>query len=51
LQQLSYDVGDKLGFVEATIEYALRRGDVSEDLKNYLRALGQKIEFEDKYLA
>jgi len=46
-----YDVGDKLGFVEATIEYALRRGDLSEDLKNYLRVLVQKIEFEDKYLA
>ena len=32
-----YDVGDKLGFVEATIDYALRRGDISEDLMNYLR--------------
>lgn len=34
-----YDVGDKLGFVEATIEYALRRGDLADDLMNYLRNL------------
>lgn len=39
-----YDVGDKLGFVEATIEYALRRGDLSEELMNYLRVLVQKAE-------
>ncbi|HZK56535.1 MAG TPA: UTP--glucose-1-phosphate uridylyltransferase GalU [Desulfosporosinus sp.] len=37
-----YDVGDKLGFVEATIEYALRREDISQDLMNYLRVLIQK---------
>ena len=41
-----YDVGDKLGFVEATIEYALRRGDLSEDLMSYLRVLIQKAELE-----
>lgn len=41
-----YDVGDKLGFVQATIEYALRRGDLSEDLMNYLQALVQKAEIE-----
>lgn len=34
-----YDVGDKLGFVQATIEYALRREDLSEDLMSYLIAL------------
>lgn len=39
-----YDVGDKLGFVEATIDYALRRGDISEDLMNYLRQLVQKAD-------
>jgi len=41
-----YDVGDKLGFVEATIEYALRRGDLSEELMNYLRVLVQKADIE-----
>lgn len=34
-----YDVGDKLGFVQATIEFALRRKDLSEDIMNYLRVL------------
>lgn len=34
-----YDVGDKLGFVQATIEYALRRKELSEDLMAYLRNL------------
>lgn len=34
-----YDVGDKLGFLEATIEYALRREDLSEELSAYLRNL------------
>jgi UTP--glucose-1-phosphate uridylyltransferase len=41
-----YDVGDKLGFVEATIEYALRRGELSEDLMNYLRVLVRKAEID-----
>lgn len=39
-----YDVGDKLGFVEATIDYALRRGDLSEGLMNYLRATVRKFD-------
>ncbi|HZK83235.1 MAG TPA: UTP--glucose-1-phosphate uridylyltransferase GalU [Desulfosporosinus sp.] len=39
-----YDVGDKLGFVEATIEYALRREGLSEDLMNYLRVLVRNAE-------
>ena len=32
-----YDVGDKLGFIQATIEYALRREDLAEPLMQYLR--------------
>lgn len=36
-----FDVGDRLGFVEATIEYALRREDLAEDLSAYLRDLVQ----------
>ncbi|MGL4848747.1 MAG: UTP--glucose-1-phosphate uridylyltransferase GalU [Clostridium sp.] len=34
-----YDVGDKQGFLEATIEYALRREDLKEGFKTYLKAL------------
>ncbi|MFC4779322.1 UTP--glucose-1-phosphate uridylyltransferase GalU [Paenibacillus sp. GCM10023252] len=31
-----YDVGDKLGFVQATIDLALEREDLGEDIKRYL---------------
>jgi UTP--glucose-1-phosphate uridylyltransferase len=31
-----YDVGDRLGFLEATIEYALRRDDLSANLYQFL---------------
>ncbi len=34
-----YDVGDKQGFLEATIEYALRREDLAAGLKEYLLSL------------
>ena len=34
-----YDVGDKLGFIEATVEYALRREELREDLLTYLNKL------------
>jgi UTP--glucose-1-phosphate uridylyltransferase len=31
-----YDVGDKLGFLEATVEYALRREDLKKNFLEYL---------------
>ena len=31
-----YDVGDKLGFLEATVEFALRREDLHEEFLDYL---------------
>ena len=31
-----YDVGDKQGFLEATVEYALRRPELREDFLAYL---------------
>lgn len=34
-----YDVGDRLGFLEATIEYALRREDLASDLKAFINGL------------
>jgi UTP--glucose-1-phosphate uridylyltransferase len=34
-----YDVGDKLGFLKATVEYALRRDDLGESFKVYLKQL------------
>jgi len=32
-----YDVGDRLGFLQATIDFALQRADLREDLLKYLR--------------
>jgi UTP--glucose-1-phosphate uridylyltransferase len=34
-----YDAGDKLGFLKATVEFALRRDDLGKDFRKYLRNL------------
>lgn len=34
-----HDAGDKLGFLEATVEFALKRKDLGEDFRKYLRGL------------
>lgn len=34
-----YDVGNKLGFLEATVDYALKRDDLGDSFKNYLKTL------------
>ena len=34
-----YDAGDKLGFLEATVEYALRRPDLKEGCMDYLKTI------------
>ena len=34
-----YDAGDKLGFLKATVEFALKRYDLGEDFRAYLKAL------------
>lgn len=34
-----YDVGNKQGFLEATVEFALRRDDISEEFSAYLQEL------------
>ena len=38
-----YDVGDKLGFLKATVEYALRRPDLGGAFKNYLQNLFSEV--------
>ena len=35
----SYDAGDKLGFLKATVEIALQNGEFGEEFRNYLRGL------------
>ena len=37
-----YDVGDKQGFLQANIEFALRREDVRDEFLEYLKALNKK---------
>lgn len=34
-----YDVGDKLGFLQATVEYALKREDLRESFTDYLKTI------------
>jgi UTP--glucose-1-phosphate uridylyltransferase len=34
-----YDVGDKHGYLEATVEFALRREDLAEDFRQYLKKI------------
>jgi UTP-glucose-1-phosphate uridylyltransferase len=31
-----YDVGDKLGFLQATVEFALKREDLNQEFTQYL---------------
>ncbi len=34
-----YDVGNKMGFLQATVEFALKRDDLKDDFKAYLKEL------------
>lgn len=40
---LRYDLGDKLGFLKATVEFALRREDLGEPFKDYLKQLAKGL--------
>ncbi len=37
-----YDVGDKLGFLQATVEFALQRDNLRDDFLAYLEQVVQK---------
>ena len=39
-----YDVGDKLGFLKATVEFALERDDLKESFSEYLKQVVQEYE-------
>ncbi|OFI46410.1 UTP--glucose-1-phosphate uridylyltransferase [Floricoccus penangensis] len=39
-----YDVGDKFGFVETTIEYGLKHPQIKDDLRKYIIELGKELE-------
>ena len=42
-----YDVGNKLGFLQATVEFALNREDLREDFEAYLKRLLKCVEQGD----
>ncbi|WP_274361560.1 UTP--glucose-1-phosphate uridylyltransferase GalU [Paenibacillus thermotolerans] len=46
LQGKRYDIGDKFGYIEATIEFALRRPELSGSVRAYLTSLVQQWEQE-----
>lgn len=39
-----YDIGHQLGFIQATVEFALRRPELKDDVENYLKNLLADIE-------
>ncbi|RIW36060.1 UTP--glucose-1-phosphate uridylyltransferase [Bacillus salacetis] len=41
-----YDVGDKFGFIKATVEFALERGDLRENVLEYLEGVVSKEKVE-----
>lgn len=42
-----YDVGDKLGFLQATVEFALKRDEIKKPFMEYLLSLSDKQIFKD----
>ncbi|WP_284638914.1 UTP--glucose-1-phosphate uridylyltransferase GalU [Paenibacillus silviterrae] len=44
LQGKRYDTGDKLGYMQASIEFALQRPGLGDDLKSYLRELVARMD-------
>src|SRR5258706_1062663 len=36
---IRHDAGDKLGFLKATVEFALKRKDLGDDMRAYLKTL------------
>lgn len=38
-QGTRYDVGEKIGFIKANIAYAIKRGDLSKELKDFMKKL------------
>jgi UTP--glucose-1-phosphate uridylyltransferase len=40
-----YDAGDKLGFLKATVEFALKREDLGREFAQYLRSISASLKF------
>ena len=42
-----YDVGDKLGFLEVTVDFALKRPELRDDFIDFLRSKAETIRNEE----
>ncbi|MFD2760941.1 UTP--glucose-1-phosphate uridylyltransferase, partial [Lentibacillus juripiscarius] len=42
-----YDIGDKLGFVQATIDFALNRTDLHTDIESYMKKTLDHLEKQE----
>lgn len=36
---IRYDVGDKFGFIKATIDFALNRDDLKDEVQKYIESI------------
>ena len=45
---IRYDVGDKLGFLEATVDFALKRPELRDGFMEFLRSKGGSKEFSNE---
>lgn len=43
-----YDIGDKIGFIKATIDFALNREDIRESVIDYLHEVHEEVNFQIK---
>jgi UTP--glucose-1-phosphate uridylyltransferase len=43
-----YDIGDKLGFVKATLDFALRREDMREVVLEYIKGIYENMDFQQR---
>lgn len=41
-----YDAGDKLGFIKATIDFAVRRKEFTQEIKEHINALAQEFDLD-----
>jgi UTP--glucose-1-phosphate uridylyltransferase len=38
-----YDVGNRMGFLQATLEFALKRDDLRDEVAPYLKRIAEKL--------
>jgi UTP--glucose-1-phosphate uridylyltransferase len=47
IQGKRYDTGDRLGYLQATIEFALKREDLRESFQSYILSLAQMLKIQN----